>query len=132
VTRKVNNFPHGVCIAETTVVKMKGGKAMMVYILTQSIAYFTLKTPRFAPFVAAGYLVAHSDMLREVPFDPFLPYIFIGEEILLSARLWTSGYDIFSPTQNLLGHLYVRNNTPKFWDSLHRVFTAGVSILLFH
>ncbi|KAL3774003.1 hypothetical protein ACHAW5_004853 [Stephanodiscus triporus] len=85
-----------------------------------------LKTPRFAPFVAAGYLVAHSDMLREVPFDPFLPYIFIGEEILLSARLWTSGYDIFSPTRNLLGHLYARKNTPKFWDSLHRVFTAGV------
>jgi hypothetical protein len=87
-----------------------------------------LETPRFAPFVAAGYLVAHSDMLREVPFDPFLPYIFIGEEILLSARLWTSGYDIFSPTHNLLGHDYVRTKKHKFWDSLHRVFTAGVSI----
>jgi [Skp1-protein]-hydroxyproline N-acetylglucosaminyltransferase len=89
-----------------------------------------LDTPRFAPFVAAGYLVAHSGMLRDVPFDPFLPYIFIGEEILLSARLWTSGYDIFSPTQNVVGHLYVRNDKPKFWDSLHRVFTAGVSILV--
>jgi [Skp1-protein]-hydroxyproline N-acetylglucosaminyltransferase len=87
-----------------------------------------LETPRFAPFVVAGFLVAHSGMLREVPFDPFLPYIFIGEEILLSARLWTSDYDIFSPTQNVVGHLYVRNEKPKFWDSLHHVFTAGVSI----
>jgi hypothetical protein len=85
-----------------------------------------LDTPRFAPFVSAGYLAAHSDMLRDVPFDPFLPYIFIGEEILLSARLWTSGYDIFSPTDNLVGHHYERNASPKFWDSLHRVFTAGV------
>ena len=85
-----------------------------------------LDTPRFAPFVSAGYLAAHSDMLRDVPFDPFLPYIFIGEEILLSARLWTSGYDIFSPTDNLVGHHYERNTSPKFWDSLHRVFTAGV------
>lgn len=38
-----------------------------------------LKKPRFAPFVAAGYLVAHSDLLKEVPFDPFLGYIFMGE-----------------------------------------------------
>ncbi|KAL9190203.1 LOW QUALITY PROTEIN: hypothetical protein ACHAXT_007414 [Thalassiosira profunda] len=85
-----------------------------------------LDTPRFAPFVAAGYLVAHSDILREVPFDPFLPYIFMGEEILLSARLWTSAYDIFSPTQSLLDHHYVRNHKPKFWESVHRAFTYGV------
>lgn len=88
-----------------------------------------LDTPRFAPFIAAGYLVAHSDMLREVPFDPFLPYIFMGEEILLSARLWTSGYDIFSPTISLLGHHYVRNHKPKFWESVHRTFTFGVSVV---
>lgn len=86
-----------------------------------------LDVPRFAPFVAAGYLVAHSDILRDVPFDPFLPYIFMGEEILLSARLWTSGYDIFSPTHSLLGHHYVRNHKPKFWESIHRTFTFGVS-----
>jgi hypothetical protein len=66
-------------------------------------------------------------MLREGPFDPLLPYIFMGEEILLSARLWTSGYDIFSPTQSLLGHHYVRNHKPKFWESIHRTFTPGVS-----
>ena len=85
-----------------------------------------LKYPRYAPFIAAGYLVAHSDILREVPFDPFLPYIFMGEEILLSARLWTSGYDIFSPTHSLLGHHYVRNHKPKFWESVHRTFSFGV------
>ena len=85
-----------------------------------------LDIPRFAPFVAAGYLVAHSNILREVPFDPFLPFIFMGEEILLSARLWTNGYDIFSPTQSLLGHHYVRNHKPKFWESIHRTFTVGV------
>jgi len=85
-----------------------------------------LDTPRFAPFVAAGYLVAHSDILREVPYDPFLPYIFMGEEILFSARLWTSGYDIFSPTHSLLGHHYVRNNKPKFWESVHRAFSFGI------
>jgi hypothetical protein len=36
-----------------------------------------LDYPGFAPFTAAGYFVAHSDFLREVPFDPFLPWIFM-------------------------------------------------------
>lgn len=85
-----------------------------------------LAVPRFAPFTAAGYFVAHSMFLREVPFDPFLPWIFMGEEIIMSTRLWTSGYDIFSPTQSVVGHMYVRRHTPKFWESVHRVFTHGV------
>lgn len=87
-----------------------------------------IDTPRFAPFVAAGYLIAHSDVLRDVPFDPFLPYLFLGEEILLSARLWTSGYDIFSPTISLVGHRYERNQQPKFWEAIHMAFTNGVSV----
>lgn len=85
-----------------------------------------LEYPGFAPFTAAGYFVAHSEFLREVPFDPFLPWIFMGEEIIMSSRLWTAGYDIFSPSQSVVGHMYVRRHKPKFWESVHRAFTAGV------
>ena len=90
--------------------------------------YDTIKldTPRFAPFTAAGYFVAHSSFLKEVPFDPFLPWIFMGEEIIMSTRLWTAGYDIFSPAQSVVGHIYVRRHKPKFWESVHRTFTNGV------
>jgi len=83
-------------------------------------------TPRFAPFVAAGYFVAHSNFLRDVPFDPLLPWIFMGEEISISARLFTSGYDIFSPTQAVTGHIYVRRHKPKFWETFGRVFKPGL------
>mmetsp|Transcript_18785 Transcript_18785/g.26995 ORF Transcript_18785/g.26995 Transcript_18785/m.26995 type:complete len:279 (+) Transcript_18785:208-1044(+) len=34
-----------------------------------------LDVPRFAPFTAAGYFVAHSEFLKDVPFDPFLPWV---------------------------------------------------------
>lgn len=85
-----------------------------------------VETPRFAPFTAAGYFVAHADFLKEVPFDPFLPWIFMGEEIIMSTRLWTAGYDIFSPVQSVVGHIYVRRHKPKFWESVHRTFTPGV------
>ena len=44
----------------------------------------------------------------------------------MSTRLWTAGYDIFSPTQSVVGHIYVRRHKPKFWESVHRAFTPGV------
>jgi [Skp1-protein]-hydroxyproline N-acetylglucosaminyltransferase len=78
------------------------------------------KIPPYAPFVAAGFFFTYGDFLYEVGFDPFLPWIFMGEEISLSARLWTSGYDIFSPTINVLNHYYVRRHYPKFWESVNR------------
>lgn len=78
--------------------------------------------PKYAPFVAAGFFFGPAELLHEVPFDPFLPWIFMGEEISVSARLWTSGYDIFSPTTNVLNHYYVRRHYPKFWESVNRFF----------
>ena len=50
----------------------------------------------------------------------------MGEEVILSTRLWTSGYDIFSPTHSVVGHMYGRESKPKFWESVHRAFTFGV------
>ena len=51
--------------------------------------------PTYSPFVAAGFLFTYGSMLYEVPFDPLLPWIFMGEEISMSARLWTSGNMIY-------------------------------------
>eukprot|EP00596_Hydrurales_sp_CCMP1899_P002197 CAMPEP_0119042790 /NCGR_PEP_ID=MMETSP1177-20130426/16162_1 /TAXON_ID=2985 /ORGANISM="Ochromonas sp, Strain CCMP1899" /LENGTH=494 /DNA_ID=CAMNT_0007009807 /DNA_START=112 /DNA_END=1593 /DNA_ORIENTATION=+ len=82
--------------------------------------------PHYAPFVAAGFFFVQGSFLREVPFDPFLPWIFMGEEISMSARLWTAGYDIFSPTTNVLNHYYVRRHYPKFWESVNRFFKKGI------
>mmetsp|Transcript_28846 Transcript_28846/g.60907 ORF Transcript_28846/g.60907 Transcript_28846/m.60907 type:complete len:252 (+) Transcript_28846:1-756(+) len=106
----------------------RGDEDSEIIRLDHSFYYDTVKldTPRFAPFAAGGYLIAHSAILQEVPFDPFLPYIFMGGEILISARIWTSGYDIFSPTHSLLGHNYERKHKPMFWESIHRTFTFGV------
>ena len=44
----------------------------------------------------------------------------------MSARLWTAGYDIFSPTINVLNHYYVRRHYPKFWESVNRFFKAPI------
>lgn len=59
-----------------------------------------------------------SSLVIEVPFDPFLPWIFMGEEIIMSTRLWTAGYDIFAPSQSVVGHMYNRPHQPKFWETV--------------
>jgi [Skp1-protein]-hydroxyproline N-acetylglucosaminyltransferase len=90
---------------------------------------FDKKTPKvakYAPFIAAGFFFAPASCLSDVPFDPFLPWIFMGEEISMSARLWTAGYDIFSPTTNVLNHYYVRRHYPKFWETTNRFFKKPI------
>ena len=74
--------------------------------------------PRPQPWAAAGFLFADAQLLQEVKFDPHLDYVFDGEEILYSARMWTSGWDIFSPSENVMYHYYYRTKAHKFWGLL--------------
>ena len=55
-------------------------------------------------FVAGGFLFGPGSIAENVPYDPEL--YFYGEEISMSARLWTHGYNIFCPNRLLLFHLY--------------------------
>lgn len=75
--------------------------------------------PRRNAFVAAGFFFARGALVSEVPFDPFLPHLFTGEEILLSARFYTHGWDVFTPNKNILFHSYTREGEPKFWNDHH-------------
>ena len=56
------------------------------------------------PFIAGGMLFSESYFLSELPYDPNLPYIFVGEEILNSIRYYTNGWDIFTPKENIVFH----------------------------
>eukprot|EP01062_Namystynia_karyoxenos_P034506 TRINITY_DN25299_c0_g1_i1.p1 TRINITY_DN25299_c0_g1~~TRINITY_DN25299_c0_g1_i1.p1 ORF type:complete len:506 (+),score=96.67 TRINITY_DN25299_c0_g1_i1:89-1519(+) len=71
------------------------------------------KEARPQPFVGAGLVFGPGRMVDDVPFDPHLPFLFHGEEILLTVRLWTSGYDFFSPGENVLFHHYYRQGHPR-------------------
>ncbi len=74
--------------------------------------------PTKTGFIGAGFVFGPSKFLSDVPFDPNLPYLFVGEEILLSARFYTNGYDIFSPNENIVFHKYERKGEPKFWEDI--------------
>ena len=64
-------------------------------------------------YIEGGFLFCESKFLQEVPYDFKLEKIFVGEEILLSIRAYTSGYDIFTPSENLVFHYYTRTNAHR-------------------
>nr|BDC16454.1 glycosyltransferase [Sicyoidochytrium minutum DNA virus] len=66
------------------------------------------------PFVGANLMVMPYQALFDCPFDPYLSFLFFGEEILLSARLWTSGYNFYAPRKSFCSHHYGREGKPKF------------------
>ena len=86
------------------------------------------KTPKPVPFTAGGFLFGPGTMVKDVPFDPDLPHLFQGEEFLYSARLWTSGYDFFTPTKNLVFHHYYRKGRPKFWEDIDYSATQAATL----
>jgi len=55
-------------------------------------------------FVVGGFVFSRSEILREVPYDPHL--YFNQEEAAYGLRLFTHGWDLFSPTQVVVYHYY--------------------------
>lgn len=70
--------------------------------------------PMRARFLSAGFLFAPGSFVEEVPYDPEL--YFFGEEISLSLRAFTSGYDLFHPVEAVVWHDYVRSYATRHWD----------------
>jgi len=82
------------------------------------------EAPTQIAYIAAGFFFARAEFLTDVPFDPYLPWCFMGEEIALSLRAWTHGWGIYAPRKNVFAHQYRpgRMGLPKFWENTGRVF----------
>ncbi len=60
--------------------------------------------PLLGAFVAGGFIFAGGSIIRDVPYDPYM--YFNQEEMSLSARLFTHGWDVYSPNEVLAYHCY--------------------------
>lgn len=77
--------------------------------------------PEINPFCAGGFLFGPGQIIADVPYDPYL--YFLGEEITLAVRLWTHGWDIFSPTKAVVWHDYTdRKGRRRHWHD-HEAWT---------
>ena len=70
--------------------------------------------PLRARFLAAGFLFAPGSFVEEVPYDAEL--YFLGEEITMTLRAFTGGYDLFHPCERVVWHDYVRAYARRHWD----------------
>lgn len=67
-----------------------------------------------ARFLSAHFVFATGNFVEECRHDPKL--YFHGEELSLSARAWTHGWDLFHPRNPVIYHHYTREGRPKHWD----------------
>lgn len=67
--------------------------------------------------MAAGFAFFPGDALKEVPYDPYLPFLFMGEELTFSVRMAAKGYRFYTPSKNICFHYYGRSEFPHYWDA---------------
>lgn len=73
-----------------------------------------LKAPIPSLFCAAGFMFCSSRVILEVPYDASLKNLFFGEEMGMCARLWTNGWDFYTPCYNVIYHCWSRDHRPSF------------------
>uniref|UniRef100_A0A6C0IHN9 Glycosyltransferase n=1 Tax=viral metagenome TaxID=1070528 RepID=A0A6C0IHN9_9ZZZZ len=76
--------------------------------------YEKLLKPIPARFVSGHYYFTYGVHCEECKYDPEL--YFTGEEISLSVRSYTLGYDLFHPHRTIIWHEYTRAGRTKHWD----------------
>ncbi len=60
--------------------------------------------PLKGAFLAAGFLFTYGNIIKQVPYDPYM--YFDQEEISFAVRAYTHGWDIFHPSRIILYHYY--------------------------
>jgi hypothetical protein len=83
--------------------------------------YHDENTVAFSRSVSGNFLLAKGSLLLDVPFDPYLNGVYQNEEILHASRCFTHGYNLLSPSHNLVAHNYTRKSDalpvhPEFID----------------
>jgi hypothetical protein len=69
--------------------------------------------PIRARFVSGHFFFTKGVHCKEYSYDPNI--YFAGDEISLSIRSFTLGYDLFHPNKNVVWHEYTREGRPKHW-----------------
>lgn len=68
---------------------------------------------------AANFAVGRYEAWCDVPNDMNLPYLFVGEEQTMGARMYTHGWDIMLPKRMMLYSKSDRKYRHLFWENLY-------------
>ena len=85
----------------------------------------TLEKPIPARFVSGHFFFTIGKHCEEYKYDPNI--YFAGDEISLSIRSFTLGYDLFHPHKTVVWHEYTREGRTKHWTDFNTEnLTTGV------
>mmetsp|Transcript_27419 Transcript_27419/g.80644 ORF Transcript_27419/g.80644 Transcript_27419/m.80644 type:complete len:488 (-) Transcript_27419:360-1823(-) len=80
--------------------------------------------PELQPFWSAAFSFGRGHFLVNVPYDMYQPMIFSGEEISMTVRAFSMGYDFFSLGKSVCFHVFAtgenkekRKSVPLFWEN---------------
>lgn len=76
--------------------------------------------PPSSPFVSEAWGACFSfsswEIIRDAPYDPYLPYLFFGEELDITLRLYTHGWNIYSPHKSVVFTNFTRTHRNTMWS----------------
>jgi hypothetical protein len=67
-----------------------------------------------ARLLSGHFIFSEGNFVTDCMYDP--NFYFRGEEISLSARAYTHGFDFFHPTYTIIWHEYLREKSNKHWS----------------
>ena len=90
--------------------------------------------PQLEPYWAAGFSFSRGHFVATVPYDLYQPMIFQGEEMSITLRGFTVGYDFFAPERSVCFHSYEkfapeRNKVPHYWEHAGLYKGTGVKAM---
>ena len=68
-----------------------------------------LEKPLLSHAWSSAFSFSKCHIEETTPYDPFTQYVFGGEQFSRFARFWTRGYDVYTPTKNIVYHDYDPN-----------------------
>jgi hypothetical protein len=111
----VDNDPQNRCLTPWKIdFKERTADNQTLFIPSYIDDFNLLTEPIIAKFYSAHFTFTSGDFVKDVPHDPQL--YFTGEEMSITVRAYTHGYDLFHPHIIVAWHEYTRKNRQKHWD----------------
>ncbi|RLN38271.1 hypothetical protein BBJ28_00021200 [Nothophytophthora sp. Chile5] len=108
-------------------IETKDKDSMVQYAAPMWIDKKDTPKPRLMSQLAGGFNFGGCTQAKEVRNDPYTPYLFHGEEYSRAARLWTSGYDFYVPSEDVAYHWYEKRKVvwERDWSERYVVQQAS-------
>lgn len=70
---------------------------------------------------SACFSFSRGSIVLDAPYDPKIEYLFFGEELDIALRLYTRGYNFYSPHKNLIYTIFDRSYRNTYWVDIPKI-----------